>query len=85
MKIKVYGDTPDCELPGVGLVQTNEWFEVTPEQEAAFEMIHGYPLSSALAKGYLESDAVAEADSEPKPRARKKPAAATTEEDITEP
>lgn len=48
MKIKVVSGTPKVAVNGLGLIKTNEWYEVTKEQEEAFERIHGRKLSEAF-------------------------------------
>ena len=40
MKIKIDSGTPEVAIAGLGLVKTNDWQEITKEQEEAFERIH---------------------------------------------
>ncbi len=48
MKVKVTSNSPSLvEVMGLGLVEPNTWFEVTPEQEAAFESLQGKTLEES--------------------------------------
>lgn len=48
MKIKIVSGTPEVAVDGLGLVKTNDWHEVTKEQQEAFERIHGKKVSKAF-------------------------------------
>ena len=48
MKIKIKSSTPEVSVTGLGLIKTNDWQEITKEQEEAFERIHGKPVSEAF-------------------------------------
>lgn len=47
MKIRVASASPEVAIIGLGIVQTNEWFEVTKEQESKFERLQGKSLNDA--------------------------------------
>ncbi len=66
MKVKVTRNSSSpIEVMGLGLIVPNEWHEVTPEQEAAFETLHGKTLE--------ESDLETQAESGQAPRATSPP------------
>lgn len=48
MKIKIMSGTPEVAVPGLGIIKTNDWHEVTMEQEEAFERFHDRKLSEAF-------------------------------------
>ena len=48
MKIKVKSGTPVVSVPGLGLVETNIWYEVTKAEQEAFERIHGRTVEESF-------------------------------------
>ena len=52
MKVKVVGGAPSVAVPGLGIVNTNEWVEVTKEQEARFERVTGRTLEESKTENF---------------------------------
>lgn len=66
MQIRIQGSGV-VDLPGVGLVETGKWIDVTPEQEALFEVLHEYTLRESTIEWREEPPP------EPKPLIKPKP------------
>jgi hypothetical protein len=52
MKVKVIGGAPSVAVPGLGIVTTNEWFEVTDEQATRFQRLTGKTLEESTSKNF---------------------------------
>lgn len=47
MKVRVKGAAAKVVVPGLGILETNTWTDVTPEQEARFALTNGRTLEEA--------------------------------------
>jgi hypothetical protein len=48
VKIKIASGTPKVAVPGLGIVETGEWINITKEQEERFEMFSGQKLKDVF-------------------------------------
>jgi len=55
LKVKVASNNPGkMDVPGLGLIESDTWVEVTTEQEAAFEALKGMSLLEAHRPGTFD-------------------------------
>jgi len=63
--IKIISGSPEVEVPGIGIVETNVPVTVTPEQTAAFELATGRSLADSHTEGRFEVNSPVGKVSEP--------------------
>lgn len=54
LKLKVIANSPQVEVPGLGLVESNTWTDVSEEAQAKFLQVSGKTLEDAHVDGRFE-------------------------------
>lgn len=60
MRIRVTSASPEVEVNGLGIIETNVWVEMTEEQEERYIQLHGRTLLERAGESF-------EVESAPKP------------------